>query len=307
MKKKVFRAALACAATVLAASCAVPPRAPKVVPAGASETGPAVLAPPAGRFLKRKVLIQRFSNETTYGKSILLGQDVMGKQASDILTARLASSQKFVLFDEEVNASAVGQADYKLVGSVTEFGRATSSQTGVFSKTKTQVARAAVSLRIVDARSGVVIFSTEGRGEAESTTGKVMGVGTSQGFDSTLSERAISAAISNVVGSIAERMLDDPWRSSVLDLSGSTCTIAGGRAQGLREGDRLVVLRRGRRVRNPQTNVEIELPGKQIAELVVRKCHGRGYADEFSECDVVTGDLAGVDMQQVAIQEPEQQ
>ena len=291
-------------AAVIWCGCAVPPSPAKVVRDGASESVPAVLQPPSGRFLKRKVLIQRFSNETTYGKSILLGQDVMGKQASDIMSARLASSQKFLLFDDEVNAAAVGQADYKLVGSVTEFGRATSSETGVFSKTKTQVARAAVSLRVVDARSGIIIFSCEGRGEAESKTGKVMGVGTSQGFDSTLSERAISAAISNVVGSIAERMLDDPWRSSILDLTDSVCTIAGGRSQGLARGDRLIVLKRGKRIRNPQTNVEIELPGKPVAEIVVRKCHGRSYADEFCECEVVSGGLDGLDLEQLSIQEP---
>ena len=294
-------------ASVMGFGCAVPSAPSKVVRADMIARDSGVLAPPVGRFLKRKVLIQRFSNETTYGKSILLGQDVMGKQASDIMSARLASSQKFLLFDEEVNAAAVGQADYKLIGSVTEFGRATSSETGVFSKTKTQVARAAVSLRVVDARSGIVIFSSEGRGEAESKTGKVMGVGTSQGFDSTLSERAISAAISNVVGSIAERMLDDPWRSSILDLTGSVCTIAGGRSQGLAEGDRLAVLRRGKRIRNPQTNVEIELPGAPIAEVVVRKLHGRSYTDEFCECEVVSGQLGGLDLEQLFIQEPGEQ
>ena len=98
-------------ASVMGFGCAVPSAPSKVVRADMIARDSGVLAPPVGRFLKRKVLIQRFSNETTYGKSILLGQDVMGKQASDIMSARLASSQKFLLFDEEVNAAAVGQAE----------------------------------------------------------------------------------------------------------------------------------------------------------------------------------------------------
>ena len=49
--------------------------------------------------LKRKVAIGRFSNETQYAKSIFYDKDndPMGKQASDLLSARLAASDKFLL------------------------------------------------------------------------------------------------------------------------------------------------------------------------------------------------------------------
>jgi len=291
---------------LLLPSCAVPRTEKVIVPEGTSTTTHRALQPPTGRFLKRKVAVQRFSNETTYGKSVLLGKDILGKQASDIIMARLSASQKFLLFDGEVASSSIATPDYKLIGSVTEFGRATSSKTGVWSKTKTQVARAAVSLRIVDTRSGIVIFSAEGRGEAVSSTGKVLGVGTAQGFDSTLSERAISAAISNVVGTIAERMLDSPWRSSILDVDAKTCTIGGGRSQGLTKGTRLAVLRRGKVIRNPQTNAQIELPGDPIAEILVRTCHGKSYAAEFAVCDIVSGSVEGHAIEDLVIQEVEE-
>lgn len=293
------------ALAVLASACATVPRSTVVQP---QAEGPAIspsLVPPQGRFLKRKVAVARFSNETTYGKSPLIGKDILGKQASDIMVARLAASEKFILFDIEGSGNSLTAADFHLIGSVTEFGRTTTSDTGVFSKTRTQTARAAVSVRLVDARTGIVVFSAEGRGEASSETGRVLGVGTSQGFDSTLSERAISAAISSVVGNVAERMLDSPWRSQVLDTAGVECTIGGGRAQGLLPGDRLTVLRRGRTVANPQTGAQIELPGSPVAEIEIRQSHGSGYADEFSTCALLSGSLADIPVAELIVQAPE--
>src|SRR5690606_4389688 len=51
--------------------------------------------------LKRKVAIARFSNETSAGASFLLDgmNDRIGKQASDILAARLAETRKFILLE----------------------------------------------------------------------------------------------------------------------------------------------------------------------------------------------------------------
>jgi curli biogenesis system outer membrane secretion channel CsgG len=291
----------------LGSACATVPNRRVTAPESDEPLVSPALQPPNGRFLRRKVSIERFSNETTYGKSPLLGEDILGKQASDIIAARLAASEKFILLDDGVSDQVIGAADFRLVGSVSEFGRATSSESGMFSKTKTQVARAAVNLRIVDSRTGIVVFSAEGRGEATSSSGKVFGVGTAQGFDSTLSESAISAAISSVVGSVAERLLDSPWRSSVLDVEGSKIMIGGGRSQGLQPGDRLRVMQRGKTIQNPQTNAMIELPGTEVAVLEVRACHGTSYADEFSMCEIVSGSLGDTPKEQLAVQEQEKE
>ncbi|MEG1545804.1 MAG: penicillin-binding protein activator LpoB, partial [Bacteroides sp.] len=52
-----------------------------------------------GKGLKRKVAIARFTNETQYAKGLFYDKenDPMGKQALDILSAKLASSNKFIL------------------------------------------------------------------------------------------------------------------------------------------------------------------------------------------------------------------
>ena len=85
-----------------------------------------------GKIFKRKVAISRFSNETQYAKGIFYDKenDPMGKQALDILSAKLAASGKFMLLErndlasllEEAkkseNGSAAIGADYLIIGSV---------------------------------------------------------------------------------------------------------------------------------------------------------------------------------------------
>lgn len=51
--------------------------------------------------LKRKVAIGRFSNETRYGQSFFLDKDNdrIGKQAMDILSAKLFQTGKFIMLE----------------------------------------------------------------------------------------------------------------------------------------------------------------------------------------------------------------
>jgi len=53
------------------------------------------------RNIKRKVAIGRFSNETQYAKGLFYDKenDPMGKQALDILSSKLAASNKFILLE----------------------------------------------------------------------------------------------------------------------------------------------------------------------------------------------------------------
>lgn len=279
-----------------------------------------VLRQPEGKFLKRKVAIARFTNETRYGKSVLLDDqgDQIGKQASDILATRLTSTGKFLLLErrdlarieEEAkragNEAAQMPADYLILGSVSEFGRTTTGRSGFLSKTKEQKAYAKVNLRLVDVRTGRTIFATEGRGEARTEVGTVVGIGTRQGYDSTLSEKAISAAISKVVSNVVEKLLERPWRSYVLTLEEDGCVIGGGKLQGLRVGDTLQVLRRGAQVKNPQTGATLELPGKVVATIEVESMFGSSIDDEGARCKLVSGSLEGMELAELIVQEAAQ-
>ena len=169
---------------------------------------------PQEQVLKRKVAIGRFSNETRYAKGIFYDKenDPIGKQAADILSTKLASSNKFLLLErqdldlieKEMEMSGneslkdVG-ADYLIIGSVTEFGRQNEGDSNVFSRSKTQTVYAGVNIRLVDVSTGQIIYSEEAKGEAETSNKTVMGFGESADYDSTLNDKAISAMSSTIV------------------------------------------------------------------------------------------------------------
>ena len=257
------------------------------------------------RYLKRKVAIARFTNETKYGQSFFLDkeQDWIGKQAMDILSARLGATEKFILLEradiEKINnelklgtlSNLKIPADYLIVGSVSEFGRKTTGDVGIFSRTKRQTAYAKVNIRLIDVYTSQIIYSEEGEGEAFSEAGEVFGVGGRAGYDSTLNDKAISAAISKLVSNIVGNLLEKPWRSYILSYQDGMYIIGGGKSQGIRDGDIFVVHQKGKRVLNPQTNMMIELPSRVIGTIKVHSSIGSDPINEVSMCSVLSGDL----------------
>ncbi len=81
---------------------------------------------------------------------------------------------------------------------------------------KKQVAFCKVHVRLVDVTSGQVLYSEEGEGEAFSEAGTVMGVGERAGYDSSLNDKSLEAAITNLSSNIIENLLDKPWRAYIL-------------------------------------------------------------------------------------------
>ncbi len=255
---------------------------------------------PAGKTIKRKVAIGRFSNETQYAKGIFYDKenDPMGKQALDILSSKLASSGKFLLLErsdlstllEECqqggpNASTIG-ADYIILGSITEYGRKNIGKQGVFSTTKVQTVEAAVSIRIAEVSTGLIIYSDEAKGSAELTTKQTMGVGSKADFDATLSDKAISEAIGQLVENIINKCTDKPWRTYFLSYEDDAVLIAGGVSQGIQVGDTFSVKSRGKSVKNPQTGFMIELPGKNIGTATILMTGGDTPETEYSFVEV---------------------
>lgn len=278
---------------------------------------PKLLIKKATPKLKRKVAIARFGNEAQYGKSALFGLNNnynAEKQATDILSAKLSNSGKFILLersdknllDKELTSSNLKSmnigADYLIVGSVTEFGRKNISDTGIFSRSKIQVSYAKVSVRLVDVKTGQIVFAQEGAGEAKSESGTSFGIGKHVGYDSTLNDKAISTAISSVVDGIMQNLLANPWRSYVLNIDSNSIMIAGGKKQGVKIADVFSVYKKGKSIKNPQTGMMIELPGSKIASIKVISQFGTNYTNEGSICQLISGSLEGVNTNVLYIQ-----
>ena len=235
--------------------------------------------------LKRVVAIGRFSDETKRSNSLFLDNNGnrIGKQASDILSARLASSKKFIMLErsdlnlvvDEGNFQKVG-AKYLIVGSVSAFGRSTVSDVGVFSRNKKQVANTTVNIRIIDTRTGEIIYSEEGTGQATSEASSTFGVGKKAGYDLSLDDKALSAAISKLTSNVMNNLLDDPWESYVLSMQDDNIILAGGKSQGIKAGDKFDILEMGKTIKNPQTGFKIQLPGTKVATVQALTLVGSG-------------------------------
>ena len=257
-----------------------------------------------GMVLKRKVAIGRFSNETQYAKGIFYDKenDPMGKQALDILSSKLASSGKFILLERSdlstlldecqkggAKASTIG-ADYMIIGSITEFGRKNTGKNGVFSSQKTQTVEAAVAIRLVDVSTGLIIYSDEAKGSAELTTKTTMGVGGQASYDATLSDKAISEAIGQLVENIINKCNNSPWRTYFLSYDSDAILIAGGTSQGIKEGMVFNIKTQGKKVKNPQTGILITLPGKTVGTAKVIATGGDTPETEYSFVEVTSNE-----------------
>ncbi|MCM1520462.1 MAG: CsgG/HfaB family protein [Lachnoclostridium sp.] len=256
----------------------------------------------APKNLKRKVAIGRFSNETQYGKGLFYDKqnDPMGKQVLDVLSAKLAASDKFLLLERGDLETLLAEcknngndftgigADYMIIGSITEYGRKTVGKSNGLSSQKSQVVEASVAIRLVDLSTGLIIYSDEGKGEATLTTKSSLFKSQSAEYDATLSDKAISAAISQLVENIINKCTDKPWRTYFLSYDENGVLIAGGKSQGLNIGDEFVIKTKGKKVRNPQTGVMIELPGKEIGKVKIDLTGGDTPETEYSFVSIST-------------------
>jgi len=258
------------------------------------------------KYLKRKVAIGRFTNETKYGQSFFVDKnnDRIGKQAMDILSSKLFDTERFIMLERadlaqiEKELSMGGSeksqnsADFLIVGSITEFGRKDTSDVGVFSRVKKQEANATVHIRLIDVSTGQIIYSESGKGVAFSEVGTVMGVGNKAGYDSSLNDKVLNVAITDLASNIIENMLDKPWRSYILSEDEGSLIISGGQSQNIEQGSKFTIYKSGRKVKNPQTGIYITLPGKPIGNIEVLTTLGDTPSSEVSIASILSGDIS---------------
>ncbi|PHZ83304.1 CsgG/HfaB family protein [Paremcibacter congregatus] len=262
------------------------------------------IAKPSGKKLKLKVAIGRFTNETNYGKSLLRDNelDPLGKQAADILTAYLTKSESFLIFErpdlnkimkeqKHTGGSNIIGVDTLIVGSVIEFGRSTDGKRGIFNKKKVQKAHAKVAIRLVDVRTGLVFHSATGSGEATTATSTVLGVGSTAKYDASLNDKAISIAIEDLIEELVTQLSGRTWKTDILKVAGTTAYISGGKRQGLKIGDTLIVMKQGEVITSNQSGFDITLPAEKIGELKVVSLFGDNETTEGAVTKIISGTL----------------
>ncbi|WAC61349.1 CsgG/HfaB family protein [Brevundimonas sp. SL130] len=293
------RVSAACAAAALVAVLSAAPavQANSSTSAATSEQRPG---------LKRRVAVGRFSNSTSYGRLLLSpGQpDPIASQAGDMLVNALVGSGHFYVFErsdlEALNSERVISSaeaarlvgvDTLLMGSVTQLGRRNEGKQGFLNSQRRQAVNATVEIRLVDVRTGQVFFTASGAGEATTETGEVAGFGTRAGYDSTLNDQAIAAAIADTMTNVINQLQQRAWFTDILRVSGETVFISGGSSQGLRVGDRFSVETPGEVVTSSQSGLPITLPGSKVAEIELTGFFGATPDSEGATARIVQGAL----------------
>lgn len=298
MTFSLMASALAGCATVSDPPVSVESPVPKVQ----QQQAQIVAQQPVAKRFKQKVAVGRFTNESNYGRALMTDQDYdrIGKQASDMLSSKLVKSAKFIVFERpdlvkvqreqalSGDAALIG-VDSLIIGSVTEFGRSISGKAGFMSSTKMQTARAKVDIRLVDVKTGQVFFSASGTGEASTESGEIAGFGSRADYDATLNDRAISAAISDVIDRLVANLDERPWKTDILQVQGNKVFISGGQRQGLKVGDQLQVMEQGAAVRSRQKGFTINLPASKVATIRVLSLFGDNENNEGAIAEIVQG------------------
>ena len=159
----------------------------------------------------------------------------------------------------------------------------------MFSRSRQQIAHAKVNARLVDPRTGHAFFSDDGAGDATLEQSTILGLGDRATFDSTLNDKALSAAVVNLIDKLINKLADKPWTTSILTVEGPNVLVSGGARQGLRVGDHLKVMAAGKVIKSPQTGFNIQLPHTQLGELEVLSFFGDSDTNEGSICRIVNG------------------
>lgn len=270
--------------------------------------------------LKRKIAVGRISNETNYGRSLLRSnaEDQLGSKVTDMFLQALANSESYLVFERpdiellSKEAELSGQeisivgVDTLVIGSLTQFGRATTGERGFLSSSKKQEATATVDLRLVDVTTGRVFASVTGSGSSSTEQARTMGFGSAAGYDGSLNDQAIAAAVTAAVDKMTGLFLEKPWTADVLAQEGDLIYISGGQSQGVRKGMVFAVETRGKKVKSRTTGTMISLPGKQIAELTVVGLFGDDPLEQGAVGEISQGSINGYDLSELRVKEKKQ-
>lgn len=267
--------------------------------------------------LKRKIAVGRLSNETSYGKSLLgaNSKDMLGEKVSDMFVQSLANSGNYLIFErpdlDVINneAKLTGQTvnligvDTLVIGSLTQFGRNTTGESGFLSSSKKQEATATVDLRLVETKTGRVFASVTGTGSSSTETARTMGFGSVAGYDGSINDRAIGAAVNAAVEKLNKIMLEKTWSADILAVEEGQVFISGGKTQGVKPGMTFDIFSKGKAVKSTTTGGVITLPGKKIATLEVSGLFGDSELEEGAFGTVVSGSIAGLNVSTLEVRE----
>ena len=111
------------------------------------------------------------------------------------------------------------------------------------------------------------------------------------GLEDRKVRKAISAAITKLVENVINKCMDKPWKAYILSVEDGVYFVSGGASQGIETGDEFAVMQKGKQVKNPQTGLMIELPGKVVGKIRIEQTLGDTPQDEVAMASLVEGTI----------------
>ena len=267
--------------------------------------------------LKRKIAVGRMTNETNYGRSLLRSgpMDEVGRKITDMFLQSLTNSGNYLIFERpdvellQQEAKLSGQeisivgVDTLVIGSLTEFGRSTTGESGFLSSSKKQEATAKIDLRLVDTSTGRVFASATGTGSSSTEAARTMGFGSVASYDGSLNDQAIGAAVNAAVEKLTQLMLEKPWTADILAVEDNLVYISGGQSQGVSQGMQFKVVEKGRTIQSQTTGANISLPGVEIARMEILDVFGDSELDQGAYGRIISGSINNMDLNNLRIEE----
>ena len=97
--------------------------------------------------------------------------------------------------------------------------------------------------------------------------------------------------------------MDRPWKSYFLAYDENGILISGGKSQGIKIGEIYDVIEKGRSVKNPQTGMLFELPGKLVGKIKIDFLGGENPQSEFSMVTFTEGSIDKANLSNYYIKE----
>ncbi len=211
---------------------------------------------------KKKIAVTTFENNTRFGKRRL------GQNISDILITELTKTGRFIVLersrvDDIMSQVALSQAgitsgnleqvelldtDYIITGAVSKYAVSTAGNSNLFTQSKTQKATVAVDVRIIDVRTGEVLLAETGAGMAQKEFSRVLGMGSSGGYDESLEADAFRAAVVRLMENIVKTLDQRPWFCNVVKISDNKLYLDAGKKSRLALGTELVLYQPGEKI-----------------------------------------------------------
>jgi curli biogenesis system outer membrane secretion channel CsgG len=240
---------------------------------------------------------------------------VIERKALDTIVAEqnISNSDRF----DSNSAAKIGRllgVDAIITGSITQFGRDDKSTnigggaiggiTGRFGiggvGRKQAKAVVGITARIINTDTGEILNVATGSGESKRSGTTLLGAGGSSGgsgggaYDmksSNFANTIIGEAVSQAIGSLASQLQSNAGKlparvvkidGLVADATGGVLVLNVGSRAGVKIGDRLVVVRTGREIRDPATGKVIRRVEESLGEIVITEVDEQSAVGNYS-------------------------